>query len=237
VSLTEQQQLQLDFLQQQQRSLVTLRALISAQLNIDGRRASLRYALVYQHPGNVRLEILPPGAAYALMVITARDGAGEILDVEQKHFYQGAITPAVMRKFIGFPVEVTDLSAFLIGTIPPSVKGNVRVESQTEEGTHFAALDGSWRGLYVPDRMHLATQELSSVFDDSMLMSVAYQSYGQCTDVMIPYHTRVELGSDVRTAALRVRSAKCNGDVPARLFTLSAPAGYQLRTLQNIHRD
>ena len=210
----------------------SVRALLNAQMSIDGRRASFRYIVVLSGSNQIRLEVLPPNAAYALFVITSRRGVGEILDVENKDFYVGEISVASLKRFIGFPIPISDLPAYLLAAIPPSQGGEKRIYP-LNNSFGVTTERGEWRGEISTESGLFLNQQLRSVFDDSVILDVSYQSFRQCGSGKIPHSIRLSPGDPERFAELSIRAARCDNAIPKDLFRLQKPVGYRERSLRS----
>lgn len=94
------------------------RALVRGSITHGSSRDTFRYAVTCREEG-FRVELLAPGAAYAVGVLGVRGNQFRYFDATSNSYSEGVANSAAMMQHLRMPVEPAELCSYLVGRVGP----------------------------------------------------------------------------------------------------------------------
>jgi|GEM_PF-4590644 len=216
--------------------IFNLRSLWRVILTHAGERTALRYAMVYQRPDCLRLEVLPPGIAQSLKLVVAKGGKAILLDIPEKTAYRGYSVEELLKKVFKVPLAEAGLASLLLARIPqhplgPSDNNNWRAfyDETAESYTVFNQGRGEYYWLDKTDLL-LRRVEMRNMFNDELVLRVGYDDFFLSADVALPEKVFVQLPQEKLAVELGLVSINLNQKIADEMFEIEIPPHYRIKS-------
>lgn len=197
----------------------------------DDVRSLARHAIVYKAPDSVRIELLAPGAAYAVQVLAVSAGKGAAYDASSQEAFVGSIDSAVMQRLLGMSLAPEELVQYLFGRLPDSFTAAAGLKARClmkefscqlyQEGfALYAELNGASGQLQKVILRDSGGGRVKLVFEYSEHVSLGALDY--------PRRVRVKIIDADAEISLRFTVAKFNVPANEDLFSIAVPDGYKI---------
>jgi len=206
--------------------LNSFRALVKASFHTPDGVQTARYAVLFQAPASVRIELLPTSGFYALGVLAGKNSEGfTYLDVVRKEGIKtenfGDISETI---FQGMRLEINDLVSVVSGALPTQIcSGDIVVRVDKERESAYLESKSQER-IWEVD---LKSKQIKSLVvidrysDNHELEFVRKRDAESDTvDVIAPL---LDL-----TGEMNFLKLEKNVLIPSRLFTVDFPSDYHL---------
>ena len=202
------------------------RALYRVVLYEGETRTIMRYALLAEPRGNLRLDILPISGVYTLGLFTVVDGKALALDPGNKRSFRSEDSGRAIRLSTGLGVSAPELLAIALGTLPVGVN----TQSVSLEKSHGALVLKATEGLQEwnidPIDLHIKRVELRRREKQPPVATVEYQSFIKDGGINLPQTFVISKPRDNSRVELTLISHTLNVAIPAEKFMLVVPDDY-----------
>lgn len=220
------------------RQVSSLRALSRSTIEQGKSRSKVRHALVFEQPGKIHIETLPPVAAYALALLAGNEGKACYLDTTEKIAACADAASHLLQHSIGIALPAEDTLSLLAGRIPAKAFADLQssslVQLSRNHGEHDVLIRyGSKAYLWELDGGTgvLKRARIGDAFKPRTFLDIAYADFQVVDGILLPRSVDLTVAREDLHIALRFTSLSCNGDYPDSLFEVKIPADYRVRKI------
>ncbi|MBX7137781.1 MAG: hypothetical protein K1X83_07335 [Oligoflexia bacterium] len=233
-----------DFLRQiRERSneIRSYRMLCSGHLRYGEQRSGLRYAFVFSAPGSLRIEALPPNAAYTLSVLAVNEGRVLFLDQQNKSALKAASGSGALYRALRIPANEQDLPWIIAGRVPPTALTNDAQYAvyRNPSGERLYLLDPLGRVLYIVSAASLMLEsvQMQDQFNGREALKIELQFDHEGASPQLPHDIELTFPRDDFVLSLSRTSQVLNLPIPERLFELQIPGDFELHELSSARHE
>ncbi|MFM1848721.1 MAG: hypothetical protein RL417_2195, partial [Pseudomonadota bacterium] len=183
----------LSLLAERREALRTFRGLFKTTVRRGAETSAFRQAIVFERPGSLRIEALPPHGALALYILIARSGEITALIPPERRAARGASSTALFRRYLDLPFREAEIMAIIAGELEAdALRGGGEVRCGVGECTfqrkdrryswRFDKVTGALSGVTLRDPLKLRER-----------VRVTYDDYRPVGERFLPGFIRVEL--------------------------------------------
>ena len=190
----------------------SLKALAEVEVEQDGQKVMLRYAILFQAPRELRIDILPPSLGYTLQALVAKDGRAVFFDHQEHRAYQSKDTRTIIGRMFGRGLSEQELVSYLLA---------VPVSGALQAGTEWSCSEGALEPAFLIVR---------NVFNGSESMRFSYSNW-RAEGENLPAQVLVNLPSKNTSLRFNFSLQKLDLPIAEEKFSLAVPSGYQIEEL------
>jgi hypothetical protein len=206
------------------------RFLYEATLEYEGQSSRLRYAVVFDYPQNLRIELLPLNGFYTLGLFAASASGSLMVEPAEKRVTKALNPQALLAKYFYLPYSPATLIDFLSGR--PALE-DVRAESRitrsiNNQEIEIRNLQGT--AIYRLDpNLQLQRVQLFAPFSEALTIDAVFSAYQSSNGRPVPSHIKLQLLHIGAQLELKLVGSNMQRPPNAELFVPLVPEGYEVR--------
>jgi hypothetical protein len=193
--------------------------------------ASLRYAIIFEKPQRLRVEVLPLNGFYSLGLFAVSELGSVMLDPSERVATQSNNPQALLARYFYLPLSPAALMHLVAGTLSPETLASGLEVRRSNQGdlVEVRRVDGREVYRFSPE-LELQSCQFFSPHDDQLVVEANFSDYARHEEILLPQKLQVRLVSVGVDLDLSLSSFKSGTIAPAeQLFNPAIPAGYQTR--------
>lgn len=210
-------------------TIQTFRGLARVSAHQGSDRSTFRYVLVFEKPDRLRLEAIPTTAVYTLSLLVSAQGQFTYLEPPEKRAVRGAGIQQMLGRYVGIPLEPSDLMAISLGCLPPRYNiQDLRSYRDTERNIIQVVGNGLLleleSGSFATRRLYLI-----SPLDDRTAVEIEWQG-AHSPNLSAPFSMQIRVPRHELRVDMNFTSIQHNATISDQLFHPSIPSDYSVRT-------
>jgi len=216
----------------------TFRCLSHARSDINGEKATLRYAIVFERPDKLRIEALPLNSAYALSIVIANGDKFLALDTSSKRAYSGKPDAENFSKTLNLKLDSKSLIPLVIGRLPLELytllgdTRRVQFRLAPDTKTLRANLDNfNFYLEFDAESLLLKSFQSKDSKRGTLALRIDYDNYQEVSGIKVPATIKLSIPADRVNIDMRLSAPNLNQALGDRFFKLDIPEGFSLDSL------
>lgn len=205
--------------------------LYNARIKHGDEVTSLRYALIFEKPQRLRVEVLPLNGFYSLGLFAVSEAGSVMLEPSEKVATLSNNPQALLARYFYLPLSPSALIHLIAGALSPEALAAGLEVRQSDQGdlVEVRRVDGREVYRFSPE-LELQSCQFFSPHDDQLVVEANFSDYARHEEILFPQTLHVRLVSVGVDLDLSLSSFKSGTIAPAeQLFNPAIPAGYQTR--------
>ncbi len=217
------------------RELTSFKGLAKASITQDGDKGLIRYAVVFDKPDRLRLEMLPLTGFYTLSLLVVNDSKAVMLDTQEKVANTSSDSLTLLKKLLGVPLKASDMMSFFACRLPSEILDSLASSTETRvfrDPATQSYLIFSKNNQYVfrvDERTGLLREaQLHEMYSDDLSMTLGFDEPVSSGTVTICNQVRFALPQHAVEIEFNFQSLSMNQKPSPTVFTVDIPSGYEV---------